>query len=155
LGIPGLGADANSVLCKFGMLGAAANPKGIGQFAAKRAGKELAEEIGGSAAKGRRTLPRIAGGAPKPDEILRPGGAPIGRPGTSPGIREVSTREELDDLFEQLRIHGSPTSSKYPGTGIDLEGGGFLGLRQSGRHGPTLDVNIPGVRDVRKIHVRP
>jgi hypothetical protein len=109
----------------------------------------------GTVAKTGRPVPRIAGGAPEPDEILRPDGKPIGRSGESPGIREVSTREELKDLFEQLRIHGTPTSSRYPGTGFDLPGGGFIGLRESRQHGPTLDINIPGLRDVRKIHVRP
>lgn len=123
--------------------------------AGPRVGADPRVSGAGHATKGERALPRIGGGAPKPDEILRPGGSPIGNAGTSPGIREVSTRKQLDDLFEELSIHGSPTSSRYPGTGVDLPGGGFVGLRQSQRHGPTLDINIPGLRDVRKIHVRP
>jgi len=72
----------------------------------------------------------------------------------SPGIREVSSQKELDELFEQIRAHGTPTQSRYPGTGYDLPGGGFVGRRESKRFGPTLDINIPAVRDVRKIHVR-
>lgn len=94
-----------------------------------------------------------APGSQKPDELVRPRGKPIGTPGTSPGIRRVSSQKELDELFEQLRAHGTPTSRNYPGTGYDLPGGGFVGRRQSHRFGPTLDVDVPGVHDVRKVHV--
>jgi hypothetical protein len=72
----------------------------------------------------------------------------------TPGIREVSSQKELDDLFEELRVHGTPTGSRYPGSGYDLTGGGFIGRRQSKKFGPTLDINIPGVEDVTKIHVK-
>ena len=90
---------------------------------------------------------------PTPDELVRPRGTPIGRPGTTPGIREVPSAKDLDELFEQLRKHGTPTKSRYPGSGYDLPGGGFVGRRESKRFGPTLDINIPGVPDVKKVHV--
>jgi hypothetical protein len=107
-----------------------------------------------SAAKGGRVLPRMAGGAPLPEEIIRPGGSLIGRAGRSPGIREVDTPGEVDDLFEQIRIHGTPTKSAYAGEGYDLPGGGFVGRRISEKYGPTLDLNLPGVEDIFKVHVR-
>jgi hypothetical protein len=108
-----------------------------------------------SAAKGRTRRP-VRGGAPgsAADEVLRPGGNAIGRAGASPGIRELDTADELDEVFEVFRVHGSPTTSRYPGTGFDLPGGGFVGRRESKRFGPTLDINIPGIDDIRKIHVR-
>jgi hypothetical protein len=90
----------------------------------------------------------------KPDELLRPGGMPIGRPGKSPGIREVTSQKEIDDQFDALRMHGTPTQNlDYGGIGYDLRGGGFVGRRESKRFGPTLDVDIPNVTDVRKIHI--
>jgi hypothetical protein len=90
----------------------------------------------------------------QPPTRLRPGGNAIGRAGASPGIRELDTADELDEVFEVLRVHGSPTTSRYPGAGFDLPGGGFVGRRESKRFGPTLDINIPGIDDIRKIHVR-
>ena len=98
--------------------------------------------------------PRIAGGAPKPEEIIRPGGQLIGQPGRRAGIREVDDAGVVDDLFEQIRIHGTPAKSRYPGEGYDLPGGGFVGRRVSTKHGPTLDVNLPGGDDIFKVHVR-
>ncbi len=65
------------------------------------------------------------------------------------GIRFLSRHENPAGV----RAHETPTSRNYPGTGYELPGGGFVGRRQSERFGPTLDVNIPGVHDVRKVHV--
>lgn len=107
----------------------------------------------GRATKGRGALPRIAGGAAKPDEILRPGGELIGTTGRSPGIREVDSPAEIDDLFERIRIHGTPTKSRCGGEGYDLPGGGFVGRRNSKKYGPILDINLPGVDDIFKVHV--
>lgn len=100
-------------------------------------------------------LPPIRGGAPgsSPDEVLRPGGSPIGRSGTSSGIRRVDSEDQLDEVFDKLASQGAPTQRNYPGSGYDLPGGGFVGKRQSADHGPTLDIDVPGFGDVRKIHV--
>jgi hypothetical protein len=84
--------------------------------------------------------------------LLRPGGELLGSPGIRPGIRTLSSRQALDDLFEQLSARGVPTNSKYPGTGFDLPDGGFVGLRESARYGPTIDINIPGF-EVFKYHL--
>jgi hypothetical protein len=104
--------------------------------------------------KSSRGVPRLAGGAPTPAEIIRPGGNPIGRPGKTPGIRELPTQKALDDLFDELRVHGAPTRSRYPGVGYDLPDGGFVGRRESKQYGPTLDIKVQGIEDVSKIHVK-
>jgi hypothetical protein len=42
----------------------------------------------------------------------------------------------------------------YNGVAIDLPGGGFIGLRESTKHGPTIDINVPGFEDVTKFHFK-
>lgn len=66
-------------------------------------------------------------------DMLMPGGNPIGRPGSDPGIRELtgddaSAREFFDEL---VRITGPPPTEAgtYPGVRYAVPGGGFLGFR--------------------------
>jgi RHS repeat-associated protein len=85
---------------------------------------------------------------PDPADILTPGGNPVGTPGTKPDIREVpggdtAARNMFGELTQGATIH---TPGTYPGTGANLPGGGWVGLRLSSKSGPpTIDVKIPGI----------
>ncbi len=82
------------------------------------------------------------------DDILMPGGKPIGVKGrgrrASARIREVIGGEaEAEQLFRELTQGGvDVTPANYPGTMIDLRGGrGQVGYRPASRSGPpTIDV---------------
>ena len=94
--------------------------------------------------------------AQTPRDILMPGGRPIGQPGTSPGVRELpGGTQGAQDLFGQLTQGGTATNNpRYPGTQVALpNNGGTIGIRPVSGSGDTaIDVNIPGLTDVTKIH---
>jgi hypothetical protein len=85
------------------------------------------------------------------NDILLPGGHPLGQPGSNPGIRELpGDLNDAQGLFNQLAQGGTPMSgSNYPGTLTQLPSGGYVGLRtyMTGSPGTaaTVDVNIPGI----------
>ena len=59
-----------------------------------------------------------------------------------------------DDLGRRTKVPGS--RAKSPGDWYELPNGqGGFGVRDSRNNGRTVDVNIPGVPDVTKIHQKP
>jgi hypothetical protein len=77
-----------------------------------------------------------------------PNGQLIGTAGSKPSIREVpGGKKAADDLFDDLTAGGAPAVvPTYPGTMVDLPGGGRVGLRLKSKSGePTIDVDIPGI----------
>jgi hypothetical protein len=93
-----------------------------------------------------------------PEDILMPGGEPIGTP--SPGgddtIRDVpGGMPTAEDIFFRLAGEGTDvTPDDYDGISAELpDGQGRVGIRpESGSGDPAVDVKIPSVPDVRKIH---
>ena len=94
--------------------------------------------------------------APTPEEILTPGGVPIGTPnGKDETIRNLpGGQAAADELFDKLAQGGTPTQSDYPGTSVTLPDGGFVGIRPASASAsgtPAIDVNIKGI-GIGKIH---
>ena len=92
------------------------------------------------------------------DDILRPDGKAVGAKGTSSGIRTVSS-SELDDIEKYLMNLGSekmPKDLSYPnGTWYKLPNGqGRFGIRNSKDFGKTIDINVPSIPSVKKIHIK-
>ena len=94
-----------------------------------------------------------------PADVLVPNGQPVGQKEGSagPGVRTV-TPGQLDGVIDGLKGLGATPGSRgsYPGDWYDLPNnqGGF-GVRDSRGSGRTVDVNVPGVPDVTKIHQKP
>jgi hypothetical protein len=66
--------------------------------------------------------------------------------------------DQLDGIIDGLKGLGAKLGSKggYPGDWFDLpDGKGGFGIRDSKGNGRTVDVNIPGVPDVTKVHQKP
>ena len=90
-----------------------------------------------------------SGGGRSLDDILMPGGKPIGARGSgsraSARLREVSGGQpEAERLFQELTQGGMDiTPAGYPGKLIELPNGrGTIGYRPTSKSGlPTLDVN--------------
>jgi hypothetical protein len=81
-------------------------------------------------------------------DILMPGGKPVGTRGTTPDIRRLKGGlPAAEDLFRRMADGGTAhTPAKYPGQGVILAGGGWVGFRPKSATGePTIDVNIPGI----------
>lgn len=79
------------------------------------------------------------------------------RRGLNRGVAEVDTEEEIFDLYEELARGGAPlpTPDNYYDRRV-LPDGTIIGVRESGNHGPTLDVRYPpGVSGPDKIHLPP
>jgi hypothetical protein len=84
------------------------------------------------------------------DDILMPGGQPLGVKGTGPRasarLREVTGGPaEAELLFQELTQGGVDiTPAGYPGKLIELPNGrGAIGYRPASRSGPpTIDVNV-------------
>jgi hypothetical protein len=84
------------------------------------------------------------------DDILMPGGRPIGVKGTgrqaSARLREVTGGQiEAERIFQELSQGGKDiTPSGYPGKLIELPGGkGTIGYRPASKSGPpAIDVNV-------------
>src|SRR5947209_1954181 len=90
---------------------------------------------------------------PSPDDLLMPGGLPVGTGGSGPLVRELpGGQTAADDLFSDLTVGGTPVDvPTYPGRMVDLPGGGRVGLRPRSKSGePTIDVDIPGI-PIKKI----
>ncbi|HZP86042.1 MAG TPA: RHS repeat-associated core domain-containing protein [Burkholderiales bacterium] len=95
--------------------------------------------------------------AKSPAEILMPGGVPIG----TSNRRDETTRNVQGGeqaalaIFGQLTQGGVPANKPdYPGTGVIIPGGGFVGYRSASNSKsgvPAIDVNIPGI-DIGKLH---
>ncbi|MBS0208237.1 MAG: hypothetical protein JSS27_04710 [Planctomycetes bacterium] len=85
-------------------------------------------------------------------DILMPGGKPVGAPGSSSDIREVQGGlREAQNFFDELKKGGSPKLGTTHPNAFDLSGGGAVGFRPASKSGPpTIDVNIPGI-PIRKI----
>ena len=89
------------------------------------------------------------------EDVLLPAGHPIGTPsqGGDETIRNVAGGpERAREIYEQLAKDGAPYRGDYPGRGVELEDGGFVGIRGEHTATPTIDVNIPTVPEVRKLH---
>ncbi|MFL6193494.1 MAG: RHS repeat domain-containing protein [Thermoanaerobaculia bacterium] len=85
--------------------------------------------------------------------FLRPAGQWLGRIGSGNRIREVSGGlAEAERVFAQLSQGGRVIeNTTYPGTLVELEGVGTVGLRPVSKSGPpTIDLMVRGV-DIRKI----
>jgi RHS repeat-associated protein len=98
------------------------------------------------------------GKSTNPADILSPDGKPVGENvrGAKPGVQTVPP-EQLTDIIDQLKGGGAQLdpNSRYPGDWYNLPNGqGGFGIRDSKDNGRSLDVNIPGVPDVTKIHQR-
>jgi hypothetical protein len=93
-------------------------------------------------------MPDSSGASRSIDEILMPGGKPIGVKGTGPRasarLREVSGGQtEAERMFQELTQGGKDiTPLGYPGTLIELPNGrGTIGYRPASKSGPaTIDV---------------
>ncbi|GAA5484840.1 hypothetical protein Hsar01_04090 [Haloferula sargassicola] len=88
-------------------------------------------------------------------QMLRPSGKLIGDVvgRASPKIRTIS-REALSRIQQKL-LNGAKVAETYAhGTGqwYDLPAGGRVGVRISKNNGVTLDLNIPGFGDLKKLH---
>jgi RHS repeat-associated protein len=97
---------------------------------------------------------------PTIEDLLTPGGAPLGTAGSNPTIREVTgDLSDAQSLFDQLAEGGTPVqNSNYPGTLVNLPNGGTVGLRTVMTNSPdsaaTIDVNISNI-PITKIKVNP
>jgi hypothetical protein len=90
-------------------------------------------------------------------DLLMPGGNPLGTPGgktkNRQNIREApGGQSAANNLFGHLTKGGKAnTPAGYPGTGIDLPGGGWVGMRPVSKSGPpTIDIDIPNI-PIKKI----
>jgi hypothetical protein len=91
----------------------------------------------------------------RPEDVLIPNGMPIGipSPGGDPSIRNVpGGPTAARRIYEQLAQGGRPYHGDYPGTAVELPTGGFVGIRGADSDHPTIDVNIPGIPQVSKLH---
>jgi hypothetical protein len=89
------------------------------------------------------------------EDVLLPGGEPVGTPsqGGDESIRNVPGGSvAAREIFDQLARGGTPYPADYPGTAVELPNGGFVGIRNADTDHPTIDVNIPGIRRVSKLH---
>jgi hypothetical protein len=91
--------------------------------------------------------------------VLTPNGQPVGQVegSATPDVRTVHPGH-LDGIIDDLKGLGAKPGSraKYPGDWYELPNGqGGFGVRDSRNNGRTVDVNIPGVPDVTKIHQKP
>ena len=90
-----------------------------------------------------------------PEDVLIPNGVPIGTasPGGDSTIRDVlGGPGAARHVYDQLSLGGTPYRGDYPGTAVQLPNGGFVGIRGADSDNPTIDVNIPGISQVSKLH---
>ncbi len=95
--------------------------------------------------------------AEKIDNILNPGGQPIGEPGSSPACRLVGDQEQLDQVWNELKTElGRDPQSVGPGgqiQKIELGEHTYVQYRPwSNTGGPTIDISEPG-QQIRIIHI--
>jgi hypothetical protein len=89
------------------------------------------------------------------EDVLIPNGIVIGRPsiGGDTSIRNVTGGPSAArQIFVQLSQGGMPYGGDYPGTAVQLPNSGFVGIRGVDTDHPTIDVNIPGIPQVSKLH---
>jgi RHS repeat-associated protein len=122
--------------------------------------QQIGSWIGGfvnGAISGAVNLGNLIFSQPTPQDILMPGGVLIGAPNRGdPTTRNVSGGDQAAQaIFGQLSQGGTPANrTNYPGTGVFLPGGGFVGYRpgSEAKSGvPAIDINIPGI-DIGKLH---
>ncbi|MCI0459708.1 MAG: hypothetical protein L0Z62_22385 [Gemmataceae bacterium] len=95
-------------------------------------------------------VPNSSGASRSLDDILMPGGQPIGVKGTGPRasarLREVpGGQAEANRIFQELTQGGQDiTPAGYPGKLIQLPNGrGTIGYRPASKSGPaTIDVQV-------------
>jgi hypothetical protein len=88
-------------------------------------------------------------------DILMPGGSPIGTSslGGDETIREVPGGQVMArGIYGQLATGGTPYPGRYPGTAVEFPDGGFVGIRDADTDNPTIDINLPGIPEVTKLH---
>jgi WXG100 family type VII secretion target len=73
--------------------------------------------------------------------------------GTAPFIDEIRSEQDLRNLWSWATEGATePSGSKYPGTERVLPDGTRIGMRESGDHGPTMDIRTPD-NSYTKVHV--
>ena len=95
-------------------------------------------------------MPNSSGGGHSIDDILMPGGKPIGvkafGPRASARLRELGGGQvEAERIFQELAQRGKDiTPAGYPGILIELSNGrGTIGYRPASKSGaPTIDVKV-------------
>lgn len=97
--------------------------------------------------------------AKKVQDIVSPGGEPVGDPG-SPGVQVLDSQQELDQIWDQVKtelgrepdkVINTPKGSIYQ---YDLGDGDIVQYRTFSRSGgDTIDLNIDG-EPTEKIHVK-
>ncbi|GLZ45909.1 hypothetical protein Acsp06_20940 [Actinomycetospora sp. NBRC 106375] len=77
-----------------------------------------------------------------------------GVPGGQERVRELPDEQAVEDLYDDLARDGSPVEwNRYSGeTPLRLDDGTEIGLRQSTRHGSTIDVKLPN-GEQWKVHI--
>ena len=98
-------------------------------------------------------------GASTLDDVLMPGGSPLGAKGTDVAIREVAGGlTDAQAMFKQLSQGGKIVQQTPTITRVELPNGGFVQIRTTMSKSPktvaTIDVNIPGY-DIDKIKFNP
>jgi hypothetical protein len=75
--------------------------------------------------------------------------------GTKDNFLEIRSGDDLRSCWNWI-TEGAPerTGSGYPGTERVLSDGTIVGIRESDKFGPTVDIHLPN-KDYEKIHVNP
>ena len=90
-----------------------------------------------------------------PEDVLMAGGSPIGTPSPSgdQSVRNVQGGPQAArNIYDRLSLGGTPYQGSYPGTAVEFPNGGFVGIRGADTEHPTIDVNLPGIAEVSKLH---
>jgi hypothetical protein len=100
----------------------------------------------------------VVSDAQKIDNILNPGGKPIGQPGRTPDCRLLEDQQQIDELWNQLKTElGRDPQSFGPGgqiQKIELSDRGYVQYRPwSNTGGSTIDISNPG-QPIRIIHIK-
>ncbi len=85
-----------------------------------------------------------------------PGGKPIGDQGSSSDVRRVQGGlDAARKMFDQLSNGGKDvTPTGYPGKMVEFPNGARIGFRpvSASDGSPALDIDIPAIPQVTKIH---
>ena len=107
----------------------------------------------GLRAAGGAILRQMKPGAETSENILQPGGKPIGKPGSSEKIRELpGGNTGAQTLFKRLTKGGTNiTPVGHPGKLVKMPDGVIFGYRPTSKSGPpSIDVKAPGI-NIRKL----
>ena len=147
-------------------------PTGGGENKNSR-GDPLPDMAGGGLGKVPLSTSRLGGGtstlnssgpgeSPSVAEIVAPAGKPIGtpRPGSSPNMRGLPGGDEAArEMFSRLTVGRGGVDVTPPtyfagGRMVQLPDGSRIGYRPGSKTGtPTIDIEVPGLRDIiRRIH---